>query len=229
MIKTWCIGIINAEFLARMENILRLYALPYDELYPVVSFDERPCFLIGDKVSGFELKPGQVKKQHYEYEKNGSCCLLAAIEPLTGKRIAKVYGQRRKIEYAEFMEMLASHFPQAKKIRLIQDNLNTHYASSFYERFDAQTAFKLAHKFEFHYTPKKGSWLNVIETEFSALARLCLKRRIPTKEILESEVLKLIKERSDKQIKINWKFSITDARRKMNRHYAKVNPANEKQ
>lgn len=218
---------VNAVFLAAMENILRLYALPYDEGYPLISFDERPCFLIGDKVKGFELKAEQVRKQHYEYEKNGSCCLLAAIEPLTGKRMAKVYDQRRKIEYAEFMQYVASLYPKAKKIRVIQDNLNTHNPSSFYERFDAQTAFELTQRFEFHYTPKKGSWLNVIEIEFSALARLCLNRRIPNKELLESEVLALVKERSDKGIKINWQFSITDARRKLNRHYAKVNPVNE--
>lgn len=209
-----------------MENILHLYALPYDESYPVVSFDERPCFLIGDVVKGFEVKPGKIKKQHYEYAKNGSCNLLAAIEPLTGKRIAKVYDQRRKIEYAEFMKILADQFPKAKKIRLIQDNLNTHNASSFYERFDAQTAYELAQKFEFNYTPKCGSWLNVIETEFSALARLCLNARIPTKELLEQKVLKLVKERCDKKIKINWSFSITDARKKMNRHYKKVNQDN---
>lgn len=209
-----------------MENVLHLYALPYDESYPVVSFDERPCFLIGDVVKGFEVKPGKIKKQHYEYAKNGSCNLLAAIEPLTGKRIAKVYDQRRKIEYAEFMKILADQFPKAKKIRLIQDNLNTHNASSFYERFDAQTAYELAQKFEFNYTPKCGSWLNVIETEFSALARLCLNARIPTKELLEQKVLKLVKERCDKKIKINWSFSITDARKKMNRHYKKVNQDN---
>lgn len=217
---------INAAFLACMENILRLYALPYDEEYPVVSFDERPCFLIGDVVEGFGVKPGKIKKQHYEYEKNGACNLLAAIEPLTGKRIAKVYDRRRKIEYAEFMQILVTHFPKAKKIRLVQDNLNTHNASSFYERFDAETAYELSQKFEFNYTPKCGSWLNVIETEFSALARLCLKRRIPTKEKLEREVLKLVKERNDKKIKISWKFSITDARKKMNRHYKKVNADN---
>lgn len=143
---------INAVFISAMENILRLYRLPYDEHYPVVCFDERPCFLIGDVVKGLELKPGQIYKQHYEYEKNGSGCLLLAIEPLTGKRIAIIYDQRRKIEYAEFMQILAAHFPNAIKIRLIQDNLNTHNASSFYERFDAQTVYELSQKFEFHYT-----------------------------------------------------------------------------
>lgn len=209
-----------------MENVLRLYALPYDELYPVVSFDERPCFLIGDVVKGFATKPGSVKKNHYEYAKNGCCNLLAAIEPLTGKRIAKIYDRRRKVEYAEFMQIVAAQFPNAIKIRLIQDNLNTHNASSFYENFDAKTAYELSQKFEFNYTPKSGSWLNVIETEFSALSRLCLNRRIPTKEILEREVLKIVKLRSDKKIKINWKFSITDARNKMKRLYKKVNPNN---
>lgn len=211
-----------------MENILRLYRLPYDPRYPVVCFDERPCFLIGDVVKGLELKPGQVYKQHYEYEKHGSCCLLLAIEPLTGKRVAVIYDQRRKIEYAEFMQILAAHFPQAIKIRLIQDNLNTHNSSSFYERFDAQTAYELAQKFEFHYTPKKASWLNAAEIEFSAIARACLKVRIPSKELLEKQVLACVKERQDKQIKINWQFSITNARKAMNRHYTKVNPVNEK-
>lgn len=211
-----------------MENILRLYRLPYDERYPVLCFDERPCFLIGDVVKGLELKPGQVYKQHYEYEKNGSCCLLLAIEPLTGKRIAVVYDQRRKIEYAEFMRIVATYFPKAIKIRLIQDNLNTHNASSFYERFDAQTAYELSQKFEFHYTPIKASWLNAVEIEFSAIARACLKKRIPTKEQLEKQVLNCVKERQEKQIKISWQFSLTDARKKLNKHYVKVNPDNEK-
>ena len=211
-----------------MENILKLYALPYDPDYPLLSFDERPCFLIGEKVQGLAMKPGSIKKEHYEYEKNGSCTLFAAIEPLTGLRIAKIYNFRRKIEYADFMQSLAAHFPKAKKIRLIQDNLNTHNASSFYQNFDAQTAFDLTQKFEFHYTPKKGSWLNVIESEFSALSRLGLKRRIPSKEQLEEQVLTLIKERSDKQLKINWQFSLTDARKKLNRHYIRVNGVNKK-
>lgn len=210
-----------------MENILRLYRLGYDERFPLVCFDERPCFLIGDVVKGLEVKPGQVRKQHYEYAKNGSCCLLMAIEPLTGRRIAKVYDQRRKIEYADFMQLLVPHFPKAEKIRLIQDNLNTHNSSSFYENMDAQTAYGLTQKFEFHYTPLKASWLNAVEIEFSAIARACLKRRIPTKKQLETQILACVKEREKKNIKINWKFDITHARRKMNRHYIKLNSANQ--
>lgn len=209
-----------------MENILRLYRLPYDERFPVVCFDERPCFLIGDVIRGFEVKPGQVRKQHYEYEKNGSCCLLMAIEPLSGKRIAMVYDQRRKIEYADFMQKLIPHFPKAEKIRLIQDNLNTHNSSSFYENFDAATAYDLTQKFEFHYTPLKGSWLNAVEIEFSAIARACLKKRIPTKKEMETQILAYVKERQKKKITIDWKFDITYARRKMNKHYTKLNSVN---
>ena len=105
LIKTWCIGVINAAFIVAMENILRLYALEYDSDYPLISFDERPCFLIGDKVEGLAVKSGAIKKEDYEYVKNGSCTLFAAIEPLTGKRFAKVYNYRRKIEYANFMKI----------------------------------------------------------------------------------------------------------------------------
>ena len=210
-----------------MENILRLYRLEYNEKYPVISFDERPCFLIGDVVEGLEAKPGQVRKEHYEYKKNGSCALLLAIEPLTGKRIAAVYDQRRKIEYTEFMQLVAQQFPKAEKIRLIQDNLNTHNESSFYENMCAQDAAELAQRFEFHYTPKKGSWLNAVEIEFSAIARAALNQRIPSKEILTKQIEAIVKERQKNEILIEWKFDITAARTKMNRHYVKVNKMNE--
>lgn len=205
-----------------MERILWFYALPYNRQYPVVCFDERPCFLIGDKVDPLPLQSGQVRKEHYAYEKNGSCSLLAAIEPLTGRRIAHVYSRRTKKEYTLFCQALAATFPKAKKIRLVQDNLNTHNASSFYENLPADEAFDLAQRFEFIYTPKSASWLNMIEIEFSAIARQCLNRRIPTIEQLETEVLAIVKERNDKKIKINWQFSIEVARDKMNRHYQAV-------
>ncbi|HET9789382.1 MAG TPA: transposase, partial [Pyrinomonadaceae bacterium] len=123
---------MDSNFIARMEQILHLYALPYDALYPLVCFDERPCFLIGETVGGLEMKAGQVARQHYAYEKNGSCALLMAIEPKTGKRLAQVHNQRTKREYAEFMKALAARYRKAKKIRVIQDNLNTHSTSAFY-------------------------------------------------------------------------------------------------
>lgn len=226
--KTWCIADVNARFLAKMEHLLALYLLPYEAGFPVLCFDERPCFLIGEKIDPLALQKGKVSREHYTYQKNGSCSLLAAIEPLTGKRVAKVYKQRTMLEYTLFMKEVAAKFPDAEKIRLVQDNLNTHSAASFYQHLPADQAFALAERFDFNYTPCSASWLNMIEIEFSAIARQCLNRRIPSQELLEKEVLAIIKEREEKRIKINWQFSIETARTKLNRHYQKVNGANAK-
>jgi len=211
-----------------MERRLWLYSLPLDARFPVVCFDERPCFLIGDTVTALSLKAGSPRKEHDQYAKNGSCALLAAIEPKTGRRLAQVYDQRRKREYALFLKELAARYPAAEKIRLVQDNLNTHNTSSLYETFAAQEAFALSQRFEFYYTPKKASWLNMQEIEFSALARQCLNRRIATKAELSREVLSLVKERAEKAIKIEWQFSIAAARTKLNRHYEQVQAENVK-
>ena len=175
-----------------MEQILELYAMPYDPLYPVVCYDERPCFLIGDKVEPLALQTGKVRKEHYAYEKLGSCSLLASIEPLTGKRLAQVHPQRTKREYTLFCQALANMYPKAIKIRLVQDNLNTHDTSAFYENLSADAALALANRFDFNFTPKSASWLNMIEIEFSALARQGLYRRIPTIALLEQEILALV-------------------------------------
>jgi len=211
-----------------MEQILWLYALPYDPDYPVVCYDERPCFLIGDRIEPLALQSGQVRKEHYAYEKLGSCALLAAIEPLTGQRLAQVHPQRTKREYMLFCQALAAAYPAASKIRLVQDNLNTHHASAFYAHLPADDAFALAQRFEFYYTPKAASWLNMIEIEFSALSRLCLNRRIPTLDKLQAELLALVAECNRKQIKIHWQFSIHTAREKLNSHYTTVLPLNAK-
>jgi len=211
-----------------MEQILVLYALPYDPSYPVVCYDERPCFLIGERIEPLAMQTGQVRKEHYAYEKNGSCALLAAIEPLTGYRLAQVHPQRTKKEYALFCQALAAEFPQAIKIRLVQDNLNTHDTSAFYENLPADEAQALAERFEFYYTPKSASWLNMIEIEFSALTRLCLERRIPTQEQLEREVLALVGQRKADKVKITWQFSVQSARSKLNSHYVKVQSDNQK-
>jgi hypothetical protein len=217
---------MDSSFIARMEQILALYAQPYRAAYPVICFDERPCFLIGESVAGLEMKAGQPVREHYAYEKNGSCALLMAIEPQTAKRLARVFSRRTKQEYAHFMKELAAAYPEATKIRVVQDNLNTHSTSSFYESFSAEEAFALSQRFEFYYTPKKASWLNMIEIEFSALSKQCLNRRIATKEELTREVLSLVKEREGKAIKIDWQFSIESARQKLNRHYREVNADN---
>jgi len=219
---------MDAAFLCQMDQLLTLYALPYEATYPVVCFDERPCFLIGDVVEPLALQTGQVAKQHYAYEKNGSCCLLAAIEPLTGQRLGQVHSQRTRKEYTLCMQKLAAAYPTATKIRLVQDNLNTHNFSSFYQHLPADEAHQLSQRFQLYYTPKSASWLNMIEIEFSALAQQCLNRRIPSQEQLEREVLAIVQDRHQKQIKIHWQFSIEKARNKLNRHYLKVNEANTK-
>ena len=174
------------------------------------------------------MKKGEVAKENYAYTKHGSCCVLAAIEPLTGKRFAHIRPQRRRVEFAEFMKDLADLYPDAEKIIVVLDNLNTHNFSSFFHTFDAQTAAKLMDRFEFVFTPKSASWLNMVEIEFSALSRQCLNRRISTITELEREVLAYFKEREKKQIRIEWQFSRDDARKVMKKHYVKVNPKNEK-
>lgn len=211
-----------------MEQLLQLYARPYDPTQPVLCFDERPCFLIGEQVEPLALQCGVLRKEHYAYEKRGSCALLAAIEPLTGQRYAHVYAQRTKKEFTRFCQALATAYPGAQAIHVVLDNLNTHHVSAFYEGLPAAEALALANRFVFHYTPKAASWLNMIEIEFSALTRLCLKRRIPSLEQLEQEVMALIHERHEKRIKIHWQFTVDIARDKLNRHYRNANPANAK-
>lgn len=192
----------------------------------MICFDERPCFLIGDILLPRPMREGDVRKQHDEDAKLGSCALLAAIEPLTGRRLGQVHDRRTKREFTLFCQALAAQYPQARKIRLVLDNLNTHNASSFYEHLSASEAFALAQRFEFQYTPKGGSWLNMIACAFSVLARQCLDRRIPTIEYLRDEVLTLLDQRSSKGITIHWQFSLQAARSKLNSHYTHVNPTN---
>lgn len=211
-----------------METLLHLYAQPYDPAYPLVSFDERPCFLIGDLVQGLAPQPGKSAKEHYAYSKHGSCVVLAAVEPLTGQRLVRVYRQRTQKEYTQFMQELAACYPDAVKIRLVQDNLNTHSPNSFYHHLSAAEAFTLTQRFDWHYTPKSASWLNMIELEFSALARQCLNRRIPTQMQLETQVLAWAAERNQRSVKITWQFTVDQARQTLNSQYTKVNQVNKK-
>jgi len=220
--KQWCISKITGEYLARMERILDLYEQEYDEAYPVVCFDERPCFLIGDTIAGFAMKKGSVAKENYAYSKQGSCCVLAAIEPLTGKRIVQVKKQRRGQEFALFMYEVYKAYPNAKQIRVVLDNLNTHKYGFFYSFFNPVQAQEMARKIVFIYTPISASWLNMIEIEFSALARQCLHRRIPTQQQLAQEVITYMQKRQQQQIKIHWQFTTTDARVKLKTSYDKV-------
>lgn len=204
-----------------MEQILALYARAYDPKRPVVCFDERPCFLIGDVVLPVPLSAGKAKREDYHYSRHGSCSLLMAFEPLTGRRWAKVYKRRTAKEYTHFMKSLSEQLPEADVIELVQDNLNTHQGGSFYAHLPPDEAFALAERFEMHFTPKGASWLNMIELEFSVLSRQCLDRRIPCPVKLEREVLTWVKERNAKRVTVTWQFSIQAARDKLERHYRK--------
>jgi hypothetical protein len=209
-----------------MEEVLRLYDLPYDEKRPVVCFDELPVQLLGDLIEPLEMKTGKPTRIDYEYKRAGTASLLVAIEPLRGKRLVETSRQRTKADYSRFLQRVSREWDQAEKIVLVQDNLNTHNAGSFYENLTAEEAFRLAQRFEMHYTPKKGSWLNIAELELSALSRICLSRRIASIEELDREVQAIVKKRNEMKVKVEWQFSISQAREKLNRHYNEVKSKN---
>lgn len=206
-----------------MEQILDIYERPYDPNYPVICFDERPCQLLGDVLMPIPMKPGRVERQDYEYKRNGTCVVLMAVEPLAGRRVITVTERRTKKDYAEFMKALAASYPAAEKIVLVQDNLNTHNPSSFYEAFPAAEAFALAQRFEMVYTPKKASWLNMAEIELSALSKQCLDRRIAEMKTLAAQVGNWTKQRNRLKAGISWNFAKNDARKKLSRHYDTIN------
>jgi hypothetical protein len=207
----------------RMEDVLDLYEWPYDPRRPQICFDERPCQLLGDTLVPIPMQPGQCYKYDSHYARNGTCCLFLAVEPLTGFRYAQVREHRTKVEYAEFMQTLVEqHYPDVDVIRLVQDNLNTHSAGSFYQAFDPEIARQLKQKFEYHYTPTNGSWLNMAKIELAVISRQCLDRRIPSQDLLEQEVLACVKERNTHGITIMWRFTTNDAREKLKRHYQSI-------
>lgn len=206
-----------------MEDVLHQYQRPYDARHPLLCFDERPCFLIEDVGGILPMSPGKAKRYHYEYKRNGSCCVFLAFEPHTGFRYVEARARRTAVDYAAFMQsLLARHYPQVEAIRLVQDNLNTHTPGAFYEVLPPAEAFALAQRFEPHYTPKKGSWLNMAEIEFAALSKQCLDRRVPDLETLRCEVLTWTEQRNREGKTVHWKFSPDKARQKLHRHYTNV-------
>jgi hypothetical protein len=209
-----------------MEEVLGLYSLPYDKKRPIICFDELPVQLIGHLVEPLQMKTGKPTRIDYESKRAGTASLLVAIEPLTGKRLVETSRQRRRADYSRFLQRVIREWYQAEKVVLVQDNLNTHNAGSFYENLPAEEAFYLAQRFEMHYTPKKGSWLNIAELELSALARICLSRRISSIEELDREVQAIVKERNEMKVKVEWQFSIQQARQKLSRHYEEVKSKN---
>ena len=203
-----------------MEAVLDLYAEPYKPWQPVVCFDERPCELRADTRQSQPMKPGQAARYDYEYQRNGSCNLFMFFQPLAGWRQAKVTAQRTKADFAECMrELVDVHFPLAEKIRVVLDNLNTHTPAALYEAFPPEEARRVLRKLEFHYTPKHGSWLNMVEIELSILVNQCLRRRIPDQETLRNQTSAWQELRNAQKATINWRFSVIDARTKLARLY----------
>ena len=210
-----------------MEAVLDFYAQPADPHNPHLCFDERPCQLLSNVLAPLPVQPGKVAKEDNEYVRKGTAVVLLAYDLDTGQRYAQVRQQRTKRDYAEFMQDLRLlHYPNAQQIHVLQDNLNTHQAGSFYERFDVETAHELANLFVFHYTPTHASWLNMAEMEFAALSKQCLDRRIGELSTLEKEVVAWAKARNQTGVKINWLFDTAQARKKLKRHYVKINSEN---
>lgn len=197
-----------------------VYRLPYNADYPVICMDESSKQLIGEVTPPIPASVGHVRLQDDEYVRNGVAEIFAEIEPLTGRCHVKVTETRKMVDWAEFIrEMLEERYPDAAKVILVLDNLNTHAITSLYEAFPPEKARTLASRLEIHHTPKHGSWLNIAEIELSVLKRQCLDRRIPDIELMRGEVKAWVNERNGKNAKVNWQFSTTDARIKLKRLY----------
>ena len=221
LVEEWCIPKEqSADFAACMEDVLEVYSRPYDERFPVVCMDEKPLQLLADARQGRRKKNGALI-QDSEYVRNGTCSIFLFTEPLAGFRHAKALEHRTKIDWAKQMKWLADEvYPNAEKIIMVCDNLNTHDKSSFYETFPPAEALRLAKRFEFHYTPKHGSWLDIAEIELSALSKQCLgKRRIDNLEDLNSELEKWHTDRNAMQKGVDWQFTTDDARIKLKHLY----------
>lgn len=211
---------MNADFIWRMAAVLEVYDQPYNALEPVVCFDERPVQLISETCIPLEMEPGQPKRYDYEYKREGSCNVFGFFQPLAGWRHLKVTQQRTAQDFALCMQYLVDVlFADAHLIHVVLDNLNTHTPAALYQTFKPQEAQRILHKLQFHYTPKHGSWLNMVELEFSVLSRQCLGRRIPTMQVLQQEVAAWEEQRNQQKATVNWRFSTTDARSKFERLY----------
>ena len=203
-----------------MEDVLEVYTRPEDPDYPLVCMDETNKQLLSDVRDPLPAQAGQPQRVDYEYKREGVADLFMFFEPLLGKRFVKVTDQRTRKDWAQAMKELADYqYPLAKKIVVVMDNLNTHSPASFYETFEPQEARRLIERFEFHYTPKHGSWLNMAEIELGVLIRQCLSRRIPDKSTLKKEVRAWQKDRNAKVVKVDWRFTTADARIKLKHLY----------
>jgi len=209
----------NGDFVANMEMVLDIYKRPFDQRFPVVCMDESPKQLIGETKTPIAASPGQVAKYDYEYKRYGACNVFIACEPLAGKRLVKITERKTKIDWAYFLEDIATLYTDAEKITLVMDNLNTHTPGALYEAFPPTRAKSLWDRFGFVFTPKHGSWLNMAEIELNVLTGQCLNRRIDNIEEVRQETMAWQEYRNNKNSTVNWQFTANDARIKLSRLY----------
>jgi DDE superfamily endonuclease len=218
--KQWVIPTVGADFVWRMEDVLDLYAEPYDPARPVVCFDETSKQLIAETRVPLPMEPGKPERVDYEYERRGTANLFLVTQPLGAWRHVDVTDRRTKHDFAHQMrDLVDRHFPDADRIRVVLDNLNTHTPAALYEAFPPAEAGRIRRKLELHYTPVHGSWLNLAELEFSMLSRQCLDRRIGDRDTLVAEVAAWQAARNEQRATIRWQFTVDDARRKLHRLY----------
>jgi transposase len=218
--RMWCIPKVNAEYVARMENILDLYTASPEEDRPVVSFDETPIQLIGEVRVPIPAQPGATERIDYEYKRNGTANLFVFVDVHGSWRHVEVTERRTKIDFANQMRDLVDiYYPEASVVRVVLDNLNTHRPAALYEAFPAPEARRILRRLEFHYTPKHASWLNMVEIEIGVLSQQCLNRRIPDRETLCTEVAAWQAQRNGQNARIRWMFGVEDARRKLGKAY----------
>lgn len=205
-----------------MELVLDVYKRPYSKNNPVLCMDESPRQLIKETRIPIKMKPGSEGKFDYEYERCGTCNIFMVCEPLAGKRNVKITNRKTKKDWALFIKEISQKYTEPEKITLVMDNYCTHKPSSLYEVFTPEEAKKIWDRFEFIYTPKHGSWLNIAEIELSVLQRQCLSRRIESIDIVKSEVYKWQEYRNNKDAKVDWQFTTEDARIKLKRLYPSI-------
>jgi hypothetical protein len=213
----------DSDFVAHMEDVLDVYRRPYDPQLPVVCMDEQPTQLIKETRSKVPAAPGRPERVDHEYERAGTAVNFMFTEPLAGWRKVNVRERKTKLDWAEEVrELLEVDYPNANKVVLVCDNLNTHTIGSFYEAFPPAQARRLARRLEIHYTPKHGSWLNIAEAELSVFTRQCLDRRIPALAALRAEARHWYRERNATQKGVDWQFTTDDARIKLHRLYPQI-------
>jgi len=219
----WCIPKVDAEYVARMEDVLDLYGEPADARRPVVCFDESPTQLIGEVRPPIPARPGKLERYDCEYKRNGTANLFIFLDAHRSWRHVKVTDRRAAEDFAACMRDLADvHYPQAERIRVVLDNLSTHSAAALYQALPAPEARRILRRIEFHHTPKHASWLNMVEIEIGVLRSQCLDRRIDSRQMLVREIAAWLRRRNASGARINWMFSTDNARTKMRRAYPKI-------